>query len=92
MQRTAVLRRISRMRFDVGLKSNLLTAIGDSTQGIAAHNSRGVEAAMAASTHAVSPKRPERTFRMFHRSKTSLLKKPELRNFGREASIVCVED
>ena len=52
MQRAAALRRIDRMRFDVRPKSNQLTAIGNSTHGFAEVHSRGVEAALAASTHA----------------------------------------
>jgi len=40
------------MRFDVRPKSNQLTAIGNSTHGFAEVHSRGVEAALAASTHA----------------------------------------
>jgi len=52
MQRTAVLRRIDRMRPNVGPKSNQLTASGNSAHEHAGIDSRGVEAAVAASTHA----------------------------------------
>jgi hypothetical protein len=52
MQRTAALWRIDQMRFIVGPKSNHLTAIGDSMRRFAADESRGVEAATAASAHA----------------------------------------
>jgi hypothetical protein len=52
MQRTVALQRIDRMRFDVGPESNQLTAIGNSVDGFAEVHSRGVEAAVAASTHA----------------------------------------
>jgi hypothetical protein len=52
MQRTAALQRIDKMRFDVRPKSNQLTAIGNSTDSFFTDDSRGVEVAFAASTHA----------------------------------------
>jgi len=52
MQRAVALRRIDRMRHNVGPKNNQLTAIGNAMDGFAAVHSRGVEAATAASTHA----------------------------------------
>ena len=53
MQRTAALSRIEKMRFDVGLEINQLTAIRNAMADyFAAVHSRGVEAATAASTRA----------------------------------------
>jgi hypothetical protein len=64
MQRSAAVPRIDRMGSHVGPTSNQITAIGNSTRRFIAENSRGVEAATAASTHAVSPIRPtKRAFR-----------------------------
>ena len=60
MQRTAALWRINRMRFDARPKSNQLTAIGNSVDGFAEVHSRGVEAAVAASTHAGHKEREEK--------------------------------
>lgn len=52
MQPTAALQRIDEMRFDVGPESNQLTAPGNTMCGFPEDDSRGVEAATAASTHA----------------------------------------
>jgi len=52
MQRTVALQRTGMLRCNVGPKSNQLTALGNSIGGFVAEGSRGVEAAMAASTHA----------------------------------------
>jgi hypothetical protein len=52
MQPTAALQRIGEMRFNVGPKSNQLTALGNTTYDFPTDDSRGVEAAVAASTHA----------------------------------------
>jgi hypothetical protein len=54
MQRTLALERIDTMRFDLRPTSNQLTASGTSARDFAAYDSRGVEAALAASTHAGS--------------------------------------
>jgi hypothetical protein len=52
MQRAAALSRIDRVRFNVGPKSNQLTALGNTMCDFPMNDSRGVEAASAASTHA----------------------------------------
>jgi hypothetical protein len=52
MQPTAALQRIEMMRCDAGPESNQLTALGNRMCGFLAEDSRGVEAAVAASTHA----------------------------------------
>jgi hypothetical protein len=52
MQRTAALQGIEMLRINVGPKSNQITAIGNSAHEHAAVDSRGVDAATAASTHA----------------------------------------
>jgi hypothetical protein len=52
MEHATALRRIENMKFNVRPKSNQLTAIGNLTNGFDTKNSRGVEAATAASTHA----------------------------------------
>jgi hypothetical protein len=52
MQRTVALQRTGMLRCNVGPKSNQLTALGNSIGGFVAEGSRGVVAALAASTHA----------------------------------------
>jgi hypothetical protein len=52
MLRTAALSRIEEMRFNMGPKSNQLTALGNMMCDFPADDSRGVEVATAASTHA----------------------------------------
>jgi hypothetical protein len=72
MQRAAALQRIIKMRFNVWPEINQLTARGNSLHRISAIHSRGVEAAVAASTHAGHKKRQEvrsRNFRSALRSR-----------------------
>jgi hypothetical protein len=52
MERATALPGIEMFRFNVGPKSNQLTALGSTMHGFPADDSRGVEAAAAASTHA----------------------------------------
>jgi hypothetical protein len=52
MQRTAALSRIEEVRFNVGPKSHQPTTLGNMTCDFPADDSRGVEAATAAPTHA----------------------------------------
>jgi hypothetical protein len=51
MQRATALHGIEMFRFNVGPKSNQLTALGSTMHGFPAEDSRGVEAAAAATTH-----------------------------------------
>jgi hypothetical protein len=73
MQRTAALSEIEEMQFDVGPKSNQLTALGNTMCGFPAADSRGVEAVSAASTQAghqgVEEERSCNPHRQSHRRK-----------------------